>query len=302
MDFKQIEAFVNVVRYKSFSRAADATFFTQPTISTHVATLEKELGVKLLDRHGRNVEMTAKGRKFYNYAVEMVNTRAQAIDALDENSDSLDGVLEIMTSSIPGIVFLPEMVAAFRKEHPLIQFYVSQSDTQEVFDSINDRRGEIGFVGAKGNVNTLNYTKIFSDKSILVAPKSFGITKKKITLGEAVTHPFIWRETGSATRKAFEAEASDLGFDKTAFNVAALFNDLDAILRSVEQGVGVTVISEEAFKKVGTPEMVAVDIEGFTDKRDFYMITRKGVSLSPIAQAFRNYVINNKELAFSDDE
>ena len=50
MDFKQIEAFVNVVRYKSFSKAADATFFTQPTISTHIRNLEKELGVKLLDR------------------------------------------------------------------------------------------------------------------------------------------------------------------------------------------------------------------------------------------------------------
>ena len=53
MDFKQIEAFVNVVRYKSFSKAADATFFTQPTISTHIRNLEKELGVKLLDRKSR---------------------------------------------------------------------------------------------------------------------------------------------------------------------------------------------------------------------------------------------------------
>ena len=50
MDFKQIEAFVNVVRFKSFSRAADATFFTQPTISTHISSLEKELNTKLLDR------------------------------------------------------------------------------------------------------------------------------------------------------------------------------------------------------------------------------------------------------------
>ena len=72
MDFKQIEAFVNVVRFKSFSRAADATFFTQPTISTHISSLEKELNTKLLDRKGRTVEMTPQGQKFYQYAVEMV--------------------------------------------------------------------------------------------------------------------------------------------------------------------------------------------------------------------------------------
>lgn len=98
MDFKQIEAFVNVVRYKSFSRAADATFFTQPTISTHISILEKELGTKLLDRKGRIVEMTPQGRQFYKYAVEMVNTRAQAIDALDKDSDKVEGVLELQTS------------------------------------------------------------------------------------------------------------------------------------------------------------------------------------------------------------
>ena len=89
MDFKQIEAFVNVVRYKSFSKAADATFFTQPTISTHIRNLEKELGVKLLDRKSRVVEMTPQGTKFYKYAVEMINARAQAFDALDNDSDNI---------------------------------------------------------------------------------------------------------------------------------------------------------------------------------------------------------------------
>jgi len=53
MDFKQIEAFVNVIKYKSFSKAAEATFLTQPTISTHISSLEKELGVTLIDRLGK---------------------------------------------------------------------------------------------------------------------------------------------------------------------------------------------------------------------------------------------------------
>ena len=89
MDFKQIEAFVNVVRYKSFSKAADATFFTQPTISTHIRNLEKELGVKLLDRKSRTVEMTPQGSKFYKYAVEMINARALAFEAINDDSESL---------------------------------------------------------------------------------------------------------------------------------------------------------------------------------------------------------------------
>ena len=140
MDFKQIEAFVNVVRYKSFSKAADATFFTQPTISTHIRNLEKELGVKLLDRKSRIVEMTPQGAKFYKYAVEMINARAQAIDALDSDSDNVKGILELQASSIPSVTFLPELLAGFRREHNGIQYYVSSSDTQTVVDNIIERR------------------------------------------------------------------------------------------------------------------------------------------------------------------
>ena len=96
MDFKQIEAFVNVVRYKSFSKAADATFFTQPTISTHIRNLEKELGVKLLDRKSRIVEMTPQGSKFYKYAVEMINARLGRDDLFEQNDKNANWVEELI--------------------------------------------------------------------------------------------------------------------------------------------------------------------------------------------------------------
>ena len=160
MDFKQIEAFVNVVRYKSFSKAADATFFTQPTISTHIRNLEKELGVKLLDRKSRIVEMTPQGSKFYKYAVEMINARAQAFDALGQDSDSVKGILEIQSSSIPSVTFLPDLLAGFRREHSGVQYYVSSSDTQTVVDNIIERRGEIGFIGEEFVSKALELTKV----------------------------------------------------------------------------------------------------------------------------------------------
>ena len=175
MDFKQIEAFVNVVRYKSFSKAADATFFTQPTISTHIRNLEKELGVKLLDRKSRTVEMTPQGSKFYKYAVEMINARALAFEAINDDSESLGGILEIQASSIPGVTFLPDLLAGFRSEHKGIQYYVSVSDTQSVIDNISDRRGEIGFIGENISSSSIECTKVARDKSVLIAPVDYDI-------------------------------------------------------------------------------------------------------------------------------
>ena len=288
MDFKQIEAFVNVVRYKSFSKAADATFFTQPTISTHIRNLEKELGVKLLDRKSRTVEMTPQGSKFYKYAVEMINARALAFEAINDDSESVGGILEIQASSIPGVTFLPELLAGFRGEHRGIQYYVSVSDTQTVIDNISDRRGEIGFIGEKVSSSSMECTKVAADKSVLIAPVSFDIPSE-IKLADAVSYPFIWRETGSATRRTFEQAALDSGFDKEDFEVAALVDDMDAIIRSVEAGLGCAIISEKIASSLGGKVRVA-NIKDFNEDRSFYMIRLKSISLSPAAEAFTTYV------------
>lgn len=295
MDFKQIEAFVNVVRYKSFSKAADATFFTQPTISTHIRNLEKELGVKLLDRKSRIVEMTPQGSKFYKYAVEMINARAQAFDALNDTSENIGGILEIQTSSIPSVTFLPDLLSGFRVTHPGIQYYVSVSDTQTVIDNITERIGEIGFIGDKISSPSIECTKVAVDKSVLIAPVNYDIPST-IKLSDAIQYPFIWRETGSATRRAFEQAALRAGFEKEEFEVAALVDDMDTIIRSVEAGLGVAIISEKIASSLGS-RVNAADIEGFNEDRVFYMISLKSASFSPAAEAFNEYVksqMNNK--------
>lgn len=288
MDFKQIEAFVNVVRYKSFSKAADATFFTQPTISTHIRNLEKELGVKLLDRKSRAVEMTPQGSKFYKYAVEMINARAQAFNALNDTSEGIRGILEVQTSSIPAVTFLPDLLSGFRTAHPGIQYYVSVSDTQTVIDNITERRGEIGFIGEKTGSSSIECTKVAVDKSVLIAPVDYDMPST-IKLSEAIQYPFIWRETGSATRRIFEQAALEAGFEKDEFEVAALVDDMDTMIRSVEVGLGVAIISERVASSLGKRVKVT-EIEGFNEDRVFYMIHLKSASFSPAAEAFSEYV------------
>lgn len=288
MDFKQIEAFVNVVRYKSFSKAADATFFTQPTISTHIRNLEKELGVKLLDRKSRTVEMTPQGNQFYKYAVEMINARSLAIDAINAGVENLSGILEIQASSIPGVTFLPGLLAGFRNEHDGVQYYVSVSDTQTVVDNISERIGEIGFVGEDVSSSAIECVKVASDRSVLISPLSSGIGAE-VSLSEVAQHPFIWRETGSATRKSFEKATLEAGFEKDAFEVAALVDDMDAIVRSVEAGLGVAIISEQIASTLGGRVNVS-EIKDFNEARSFFMIRLKNMSLSPAAEAFAEYV------------
>ena len=291
MDFKQIEAFVNVVKYKSFSKAADAMFFSQPTISAHIAALEKELDVKLLNRRGRSVEMTEDGKKFYKHAVEMVNIREQAVHEMKADKEEYR-TLEIQTSSIPALIFLPEILSRFSKENRDVRFYVESSDTQTVINNIAERLGDIGFVGGIREGDGLHFDKIFEDKMVLVVPADYDLPDE-ISIQDVIAYPFIWREYGSATRQFFENEAARLGISAASFHAVANFNDLDPLIRSVEQGLGISILSDMTVRRFASDRIRIVRIKDMELIRSFYMVTADDAVLSPAAEAFRRFVLEN---------
>ena len=104
MNFVQIEAFVAVIRYRSFSKAAEAIYLSQPTISSHIRSLENELGVQLLIRSTKEIYPSAAGRIFYGYASEMISMRDKAVSEVKSYSTKIQGSLEIAASSVPSAV------------------------------------------------------------------------------------------------------------------------------------------------------------------------------------------------------
>ena len=206
MDFKQIEAFVNVIKYKGFSKAAEATFLTQPTISAHVNALEKELQLQLIDRTKKEALPTAEGKLFYNYALTMLNTREQAIYSLQNFSLNINGTIGIQSSSIPGEYIVPGLIADFKKEYGKAKFYLEQSDSSLVADNIKAHKGEIGFTGHKEN-DGLTYKLLMKDKAVLITPQVPHFKERegeRLQLKDFIGEPFSLRERGSATRETFE--------------------------------------------------------------------------------------------------
>ncbi|PKM84561.1 MAG: LysR family transcriptional regulator [Firmicutes bacterium HGW-Firmicutes-11] len=297
MEFRQIEAFVNVVRYKSFSRAADASFLTQPTISTHISTLEKELGVPLIDRKSKEAIPTPEGKLLYRYALDMINTRERAVVALKRTSQEMDGILEIQTSSVPGEYIIPSLLAGFREQHPKVRFYLEQSDSGIVERNLMGNKGEIGFVGSKG-AKELAYEKLISDSMVLITPKNskfLSIAGGEISIEEFFHEAFVWREQGSSTRKEFEERLTSLGYDPKGIQVVARFNSMEAIKQAVGDGLGVSVISAIAAERsVDTDcrRFLTFKIKDIDLNREFYMCWNRNTALSPRAESFRDYVIN----------
>ena len=296
MDFKQIEAFVNVVKYESFSKAADASFLTQPTISSHIGTLEKELGQRLINRNGKKALPTKQGRILYKYAVNMLNTREKAIFSLESYKHEIDGVLEIQASSIPAGYIVPGLMAKFREEYPGVQFYMEQSDSRKVEDNLLEQKGEIGFLGYRGNA-ALNYEKIMTDPMVLITPnndKFRSLKGKPISPEYFIREPFVWREQGSATRKEFEAAIHSMGYDPKKLNIAVRVNSLEVIKQAVGKGLGVSVVSRIAVERsLGCERFLSFSIEGIEIDREFYLVWNKTTALSPTAETFKNFVLKS---------
>lgn len=294
MEFKQIEAFVNVIRYKSFSKAADASFLTQPTISTHISSLEKELGVTLIDRLGKESRPTKEGRAFYKYAISLINTRERAMLEIGGRGTEFSGIIDLRASSIPGQYIVPELMTGFRRIFPHVRFYMEQSDSETVWDCIAENDGELGFTGGYKN-NGLKYELLFRDPMVLITPKNEKFLKLRekseyINREDFLDEDFVWREEGSATRSTFE-EIAYTGAGKRP-NVIATVNSLESIKRCVAGGLGVSVLSQTAVNKDLKTNYLHFKMADINLEREFYLVTNKNVTLSPTATKFKEFVVN----------
>lgn len=294
MEFKQIEAFINVVKYKGFSKAADATFLTQPTISAHISNLEKELGVSLINRQNRNVTLTLSGKRFYPYALKILEARGEAVEALALPKEKISGILDIQTSTIPGQYFLPKRMAEFKGQHKEVCFHIEQSDSKLVMENILSGQGELGFTGFQGN-NRLVYEHIFTDEILLLAPSTGAFAKMKgemVSIEELEHFPFIVREEDSGTKietERMQVKGRGLYSEK---NIVARMNSQESIKHAVAAGLGVTIVS--GFSVNGDQPLAGTKvfhIEGLEEKRNFYMVHRKNGRLSSVAEAFRQFLL-----------
>lgn len=294
MDFKQIEAFVNVIKYKGFSKAAEATFLTQPTISAHINSLEKELRLQLIDRTKKEAIPTAEGKLFYNYALTMLNTREQAIYSLRNFSLNINGTIEIQSSSIPGEYIVPGLIAEFKAEYEKVKFRLEQSDSSLAADNIRSHKGEIGFTGHKAN-DGLTYKLLMKDNAVLITPRNERFMKRKgdrLMLREFINEPFILREKGSATRRALESELESKNVAGSAINVIASMNSMEAIKQAVRSGLGVSIISEVAADRVlENSGYMVFDIEDFDVGREFYLMYDDKITMSPTTETFKIFVL-----------
>lgn len=292
MDLRRLEIFAKVAELGSFSRAAEALFLTQPTVSEHVRALEDELGVQLLDRLGRGATPTRAGELLLGYARRMLALSREAHQALERFQGRMSGELVVGGSTIPGEYVLPALIGQFKAKYPDISISLLIGSTRQVCDWLEEGRVEVGIVGARPPARTLAARELMPDELVVVVPASHPwATRRTTTLAELQKEPMVVRERGSGSREAFEHALEEAGVPLANLRLVGEMGSTQAVKQAVRAGVGIALLSKRAVEDECRAGLLAcVKVKDLRVSRAFYLVTNRDRTRSPLAQAFVEYL------------
>lgn len=298
IDFRHLETFCRIADLKSFSKAAEDLFLTQPTVSGHILSLEQSLSLRLFDRTSREVHLTKAGEVFREYASKILSFRKDLMNALSEFSQGIKGELSLGTSTIPGEYLLPKLLGDFKKEHPHFIISLKIADTKEIVQYVLQDNVELGIIGAKLNHPSLHFEKYAEDEIIVVAPPNHPLTRKKrVNLEEILKEPWIIREEGSGTQMAVEKALRKKGKSLKQFHVVMEMGSTSSVKEGVKAKLGLAFLSKRATEEELSQGFLSrIDVDGIESiSRQIYIVTHRGRTLSPIGTEFLRFLKRKKE-------
>jgi len=290
MDIHHLRIFASVFKNKSFSKASEELFLTQPTVSDHIRTLEEDLSCRLFDRLGRSIVPTKEARALYAHAVEIIEKADSLRGVIGQVRDEISGELIIGASSIPGTYLMPSFIAAFREIYPLTSFHVIVSDSRDIVGKVLKHDLLLGIIGAKLTNNQIQYVPFMQDEMIAVAASSL-IKDGVIKLKDLKKIPMVLREEGSGTRYEVERILENKGVALDEISIAGIFGSTDAVKQAVKAGLGISIVSRfSVADELKHRILKEIRLEDVQMKRNFYTITHRKRILPLAYSAFLKFI------------
>jgi DNA-binding transcriptional LysR family regulator len=296
-NFRELEIFCRVVELESFSKAAEAVFLVQASVSERIATLEKKIGVRLLDRLSKKVIPTAAGELMYKHALLLLEMKETAQLEIEKFLGMKQGTISMGGSTIPGEYILPDLIGRFSRKYPHLSVTLTIADSSEIEKLVLEGKLEIGVIGSKSSHANLLCQKLWEDELVLAVPVGHPWARRKsISVPELRETPFILREEGSGTLKILENYLRQSGEDGSkALNVTARFGSSTAVKEGIKSGLGVSILSAIAVDtEVKTGLLKILKVKGFPMSRSFFLIRNKLRIASPSCRAMHDFLLSEK--------
>lgn len=284
MDLDQLHTFLEIVRLKSFSKAAQTVYRTQPAISAQVRQLEQELNTTLFDRLGTRISLTAAGRIFADYAEKILELRRQAQDAINELERAPRGELVIAANEATCIYVLPEVFREYKRQYPNVQLSVDRSYGARVVQAVMENQADFGITQLPVEEKRLEVVKIYTDEIKLLAPAGHPMAKAKcVTAAELSNVPLLMPKSGT-TRSRLNAWMEHMDQD---ISISMELDSTEMIKRFVMAGLGLSFLAvSHCEEEVAAGRLAAVSLGPEPMMRTLGLIYRKDKALSKAALGF----------------
>jgi DNA-binding transcriptional LysR family regulator len=291
MDLDQLHTFLEIVRLKSFSKAAQTCFRTQPAVSAQVRQLETELTAPLFERLGTKIALTPAGHIFAQYAEQILALRRTAQDAINELERVPRGELMIAANEATCIYVLPLVFSEYKKQFPNVQILVDRSYGARVVEAVLDNQADFGITQLPVEEKRLQVVKIHSDEIKALVPAGHPLENHKEILAEdLVPHQVLLPKTGTTRRRLagwFAAVEDDL-------NVSMELDSTEMIKRFVAAGLGVSFLAgTHCADEVAAGKLRAISLGPDHMVRQLALIYRKDKALSKAALGFIEVTLKN---------
>src|SRR5215472_15769549 len=291
MDFDQLRTFLEIVRLKSFSKAAQTCYRTQPAISAQVRQLEQELQAALFERFGSRISLTTAGKIFAEYAEQMLDMRRRAQDAIAELESNPRGELVIAANEATCIYVLPKVFSRYREQFPAVQLQVNRSYGSRVVEAVMDNTADFGLTQLPIQEKRVQVVDIYRDEIRLIAPVKHPILENStITCQDLVPYPLLLPKSGT-TRTRLNAWFEPV---EDQIHVSMELDSTEMMKRFTMAGLGLSFLAaSNCREEVAAGKLKAMPLAPETMVRRLGLIYRKDKALSKAALGFIHVVLEN---------
>jgi DNA-binding transcriptional LysR family regulator len=287
MDIRHMRTLAEVAERGSFSAAAEALGISQPAVSQQMRALERDVGETLIDRSGRGVQLTDRGRVVLRYAQRMLALSDEFDRELADGDGELHGALVVGSSTGLGAHVLPLLLGGFRAEHPRVSVSLQIEATSTVIDRVLARELELGVVGAVRPHRALVFESFLRDRIVLAVPAGHPFAGRTVELDELVREPLVLMQAGAGVRTVIEEELRRAGIRPRDLSVAMELGLQESAKAAVEAGFGVSFLSQLAVERelrLGT--LAIADVAGIDPVRDFSTVRLAAQAPGRLVAAF----------------
>jgi DNA-binding transcriptional LysR family regulator len=284
MDLDQLHTFLEIVRLKSFSKAAQTCYRTQPAISAQVRQLEQELNSTLFERLGTKIALTPAGRIFAEHAEQILALRRRAQDAINELENVPRGELVIAANEGTCIYVLPGVFAEFKKQFPNVQLHVDRSYGSRVVQAVLDNLADFGIAQLPAPDKKLQIVKIHSDEIKLLVPAGHRLASHERVMARDLAGEQVLLPKTGMTRGRLNAWLDSV---HEGLNVSMELDSTEMIKRFVMANLGVSFLAaSHCQEEVASNKLAAISLGPEPMIRRLALIYRKDKALSKAALGF----------------